>query len=76
MKVTLFVTGSAAILAAWLGVTYTQAVPVKSYPQLGRGSVPISSQTASAAPVTAKKPGHLLAKTSSNSPSEAAAVTR
>jgi hypothetical protein len=27
-----------------LGVTYVRAVPVNHYPQLGRGSLPISAQ--------------------------------
>lgn len=44
MKVRLFVSGTAVALAAWLGVTYVQTVPVQHYPQLGRGSLPISAK--------------------------------
>jgi hypothetical protein len=68
MKLPLFVTTSAAVLAVWLGATYMQAVPVKTYPQLGRGSVPIAAvQTPAPSQAVAaqavKKPSHLLART-------------
>ena len=67
MKVKMFVTGSGALLAAWLGATFFTTVPVKSYPLLGPGSVPISAESVTpAAPVadagTPKATG-LLAKT-------------
>lgn len=44
MKVSLFVTGSATLLAVWLGVTFVQEIPAKSYQQLGKGSIPISAK--------------------------------
>ena len=31
-------------MAAWLGVTYVSSVPVQHYPQLGRGSLPLSAK--------------------------------
>lgn len=43
MKVRLFVTGSAAVLAVWLGATFAREVPEERYPQLGRGSLPVSA---------------------------------
>ena len=43
MKIRLFVTSSAVLLAAWLGVTFWRVVPYESYRQLGRGSLPISA---------------------------------
>ena len=43
MKVPLFVTGSAAVLAVWLGATFAREVPEERYPQLGRGSLPITA---------------------------------
>ena len=46
MKVRLFVTGSAAFLAVWLTATFLQDVPVDSYTQVGRGSVPLSAKAA------------------------------
>lgn len=36
MKVPLFVTSSAAILAAWLGVTFFRQVPMEGYVEPGR----------------------------------------
>lgn len=48
MKVQLFVTCSAAFLAAWLGVTFFREVPRDAYPQLGKGSQPLSAKTESA----------------------------
>lgn len=50
MKVRMFVSGSAVALAAWLGVTYLRVVPVSHYPQLGRGSLPISAKREHRAP--------------------------
>ncbi|MGB6221065.1 MAG: hypothetical protein WBG04_08530 [Haloferula sp.] len=44
MKVRMFVTCSAAFLAAWLGVTFFREVPREAYPQLGKGSLPISKK--------------------------------
>lgn len=44
MKVQLFVTCSAAFLAAWLGVTFFREVPSDAYPQLGKGSLPFSAK--------------------------------
>jgi hypothetical protein len=44
MKLRVFVTGSSAALLLWLGVTFVSTVPVQNYPQLGRGSVPVSAQ--------------------------------
>ncbi len=48
MKVRLFVTGSAALLAVWLTATFLQDVPVDSYTQFGRGSVPLSAKASKA----------------------------
>lgn len=44
MKVRFFVTGTAALLAVWLGATFLSEVPVDRYPQFGRGSVPVSAK--------------------------------
>jgi len=44
MKVPVFVTSSAAVLAAWLGVTYFREVPAEKYPKLGKGSMPLSAR--------------------------------
>lgn len=44
MKVRLFVTGSAALLAVWLTATFLQEVPVDTYTTFGRGSVPLSAK--------------------------------
>jgi hypothetical protein len=44
MKVRLFVTGSAALLAVWLTATFLQDVPVDTYTTFGRGSVPLSAK--------------------------------
>lgn len=44
MKVRLFITGTAALLALWLGATFVSEVPVDRYPQFGRGSVPLSAK--------------------------------
>jgi hypothetical protein len=46
MKVRLFVTGSSALLAVWLTATFLQDVPVDTYTQFGRGSVPLSAKAA------------------------------
>lgn len=77
MKVKLFVTGSGGLLAAWLGATFFAAVPVSSYPQLGRGSVPLSvAQIHPASPVAESvslPPAKLLAKTGAAALQEAAA---
>lgn len=44
MKIRLFVTSSAVFFAAWLGITFFYQVPEENYPQLGRGSLPISAK--------------------------------
>lgn len=59
MKVRLFVTGSAALLAVWLTATFLQDVPVDSYTQFGRGSVPLSAK---AKPATKKQAPVLAAE--------------
>jgi hypothetical protein len=46
MKVRVFVTGSAALLAVWLAATFFSDVPVERYPQYGKGSVPVSAKAA------------------------------
>ena len=46
MKIRIFVTGSAALLAAWLAATFFSDVPVERYPQYGKGSVPVSAKAA------------------------------
>ena len=51
MKVQLFVTCSAAVLAAWLGVTYFREVPREAYPQLGKRSLSISTKTEKKVPI-------------------------
>lgn len=53
MKVRLFVTGSAALLAVWLTATFLQDVPVDTYTTFGRGSVPLSAKAAK--PATEKE---------------------
>ncbi len=62
MKVRLFVSGSAVLLATWLGVTYVRTVPFQGYPQLGRGSLPISAKREipkdGARTAQAEEPGH------------------
>ena len=42
MKVRIFVSGSAAVFAGWLGLTFVRDVPRESYPELGRGPVTAS----------------------------------
>jgi hypothetical protein len=55
MSVFHFVSGSATLLLGWLLVTFLTEVPAKSYPTLGRGSVPVSAQKSSASdPQTAQ----------------------
>jgi len=44
MNVRMFVTGSATLLAAWLVATFLSEVPVDTYIQSGRGSVPVSAK--------------------------------
>ncbi len=53
MKVRLFVTSSAAVLAAWLGVTFFHEVSSEAYPHLGKGSLPISAKTVKKDPMIA-----------------------
>lgn len=53
MKVRLFVSSSAIALAIWLGITYVREVPQRSYPSLGRGSVPVSAAADPAVPPAA-----------------------
>ncbi|TAE78149.1 MAG: hypothetical protein EAZ65_02915 [Verrucomicrobia bacterium] len=57
MKVRFFVTGTAALLAVWLGATFFNEVPVHRYPQFGRGSVPLSAKA-----IPAKEPVRPLAE--------------
>lgn len=58
MKVRIFVTGSAALFAAWLGLTFVREVPRENYPELGRGSLPVSAK---AVPVEAESDGEVVA---------------
>lgn len=51
MKIRMFVTCSAAVLAAWLGVTFFREVPREAYPQLGKGSLPISKKVENQEPL-------------------------
>jgi hypothetical protein len=44
MKVRIFVSASAAVFAAWLGLTFVREVPRENYPELGRGSHPVSAK--------------------------------
>ena len=44
MRVQFFVSGSAALLALWLGVTFFRKVPQDNYPVLGKGSMPVSAK--------------------------------
>ena len=44
MKVRVFVTGSAALLAVWLTATFLSDVPLERYPLYGKGSVPVSAK--------------------------------
>ncbi len=39
MKLRIFVSGSAALFAAWLGLTFVRDVPRENYPELGRAPV-------------------------------------
>lgn len=45
MKIRIFVSASAVVLAAWLGVTYFRPVPHENYHLLGKASVPVSAST-------------------------------
>ena len=44
MKASVFVCASALLFASWLSVTFLRPVPSKDYPNLGRGSVPVSAK--------------------------------
>ncbi len=44
MKVRFFVSSTAALLLAWLGVTYVRQVPWQAYPVLGRGGIPMAAK--------------------------------
>jgi hypothetical protein len=44
MSVSHFVSGSGVLLLGWLVVTFVREVPERPYPNLGRGSVPISAR--------------------------------
>jgi len=55
MKVPLFVMCSASFLAVWLGVTFFREVPREGYPQLGKGSLPISAKTEKKEPLISSK---------------------
>jgi hypothetical protein len=61
MKVRLFVTGSSALLAVWLTATFLQDVPVDTYTQFGRGSVPLSAKASK--PAAKEKPVAAVDKT-------------
>lgn len=39
MKLRIFVSGSAALFAAWLGLTFVRDVPRENYPVIGRAPV-------------------------------------
>jgi len=52
MKLSVFVSSTAVVLAVWLTATYLSQVPAEGYPKLGRGSVP--QQSAHHAAETAK----------------------
>ena len=54
MKVRLFVTGTASLLAAWLVATFLSEVPVDTYIQSGPGSVPVSAKAGK--PAAQEKP--------------------
>lgn len=54
MSVKSFVTGSAAILAVWLGVTFVREVPGETYPQLGRDTEPLTAEVQALKPMVAK----------------------
>jgi len=43
MKISIFVTSTAALLMVWLTVTFFRQVPHENYQLLGRGSLPISA---------------------------------
>lgn len=45
MNIRHFVSGSAVLLAVWLLMTFLREVPTEPYPALGRGSVPISTES-------------------------------
>jgi len=42
MKLRIFVSGSAALFAGWLGLTFVRDVPRENYPELG--SQPLSAE--------------------------------
>jgi hypothetical protein len=44
MKVRLFVSSMAALLAVWLGVTFVRDVPWQAYPVLGKGGIPMAAR--------------------------------
>jgi hypothetical protein len=44
MKPTFFVCASAGLFASWLTATYLRPVPSELYPNLGKGSVPVSAK--------------------------------
>jgi hypothetical protein len=45
MNIRHFVSVASILLTGWLGMTYFTEVPAKSYPVLGRGSVPLTTGT-------------------------------
>ena len=59
MKVRLFVTGSATLLAAWLVATFLNEVPAETYNQSGPGSVPLSAKAGK--PASKEKPVVIVA---------------
>jgi len=44
MSVPHFVSGSGILLFGWLVITFVREVPERPYPNLGRGSVPVSAR--------------------------------
>lgn len=63
MKVRMFVSGSAVVLAVWLGATYFHEISARDYPTLGlpkKPDVPASASTVTKAPalVVAETPGN------------------
>lgn len=60
MKLRLFVSGSAALFAAWLGLTFVREVPRENYPELG-GEVATTSVVPIQLPEAAEIPEDLAA---------------
>ena len=55
---------SALFLAVWLGVTFFREVPRDAYPQLGKGSLPISAKMEKKEPlISSEEPAEEVAAT-------------